>query len=93
MLITNSANTDIDVMLWNTVLDEYWLVNISPNAYQEELTVPAGVYDVTFWPNDMSKYHHYYLYRCGTSGGGIGTKFFYGVNITTEMYCNTIYME
>ena len=93
LLITNYANTDIDVMLWNTVLDEYWFVNISPNAYEEELTVPEGTYDITFWPNDMGKYHHYYSIGCGPSGGAIGTKFFYGATISSAMYCNTIFME
>lgn len=93
LLITNDFYTDFDVMLYNTVLDQYWLVNISPNTYQEELTVPEGTYDITFWPNDMGRYHHYYSIACGPSGGAIGTKFFYGVSITSAMYCNYINME
>jgi hypothetical protein len=93
LLITNDYYTDFDVMLYNTVLDEYWLVNISPNTYQEELTVPEGTYDITFWPNDMGRYHHYYSVSCGPSGGGVGTKFFYGVSITSAMYCNYINIE
>jgi hypothetical protein len=93
LLITNDFYTDFDVMLYNTVLDQYWLVNISPSTYQEELTVPEGIYDITFWPNDMGRSHHYYSVACGPSGGGFGTKFFYGVNITSAMYCNYINME
>lgn len=93
LLISNDYYTDFDVLLTNTATDEYWFVNISPNTYQEELTVPAGTYDIAFWPNDMGKYHHYYSIGCGTAGGGFSSKFFYGVNITTEMYCNYIYME
>jgi hypothetical protein len=93
LLITNDFYTDFDVMLYNTVLDQYWLVNISPSTYQEELTVPEGTYDITFWPNDMGRNHHYYSVACGPSGGGIGTKFFYGVSITSAMYCNYINIE
>lgn len=93
LLISNSYYTDFDVLLYNTVTDESFLVNISPNAYETPVTVPEGNYEVVFWPNDMGRYHHYYSVACGNSGGGFGTYHFYNVNISSELYCNTIYIE
>jgi len=93
LLFTNSFGNDFDVYLYNTVTEVYYDINVNPNSYQKPLTVPEGTYDVFFYPNDMGIYHHYYSFSCGSSGGGIGTKSFYGENISSAIYCNSIFIE
>ena len=93
LLITNSFGNDFDLLVASTTSSDYYFINIHPNQYQAELTIPEGTYDITFFPDDMGINHHYYTVGCDYSGGGIGTYAFWGVNITSAMSCNTIYIE
>ena len=93
LLITNSFSNDFDLLVASTTSDDYYFINIHPNQYQAELTIPEGTYDITFFPDDMGINHHYYSVGCDYSGGGIGTYAFWGVNITSAMYCNYIFIE
>ncbi|OQP46232.1 hypothetical protein A4H97_31205 [Niastella yeongjuensis] len=78
LTLTNSGNHDCDVSLYNYEKDTIYSVNIPPGG-EIPYAVPAGTYDVTFWPNDSGSGWHFYSVAGSYFATGQGSMTFTGV--------------
>lgn len=78
LTLSNSGIRDCDVSLYNYEKDTIYYVNIPPGR-DVPFTVPAGTYDVTFWPNDSGSGWHFYSVAGRYWATGTGSMTFTGV--------------